>query len=322
MSINTSSGEFLSIISSSSNNQTSFAKSTSTNTQIQKLNERFQSLMKRNASPQPELQKLKEVTRFIGVDGKVISDAELSQRISRRIEGIYSADSVTVNTVPFTLAGVYEVVNGVRKEKVIDARKIEIKRTWCLYDMVPLGVFLPTLCKNDSVYRKTIQTSTIRDFLLDAKLTEGDIDEIFNDAKAVLSQTNDFTDCSEEDFSSFGAVIRKKHHLEAPLEFTQEDGTGHSEIYNNRLTTFLNKFNELFNVRLEEGKKQLHIAFWKSKSLTIYLPIQLYDPVEQRQLGAYIEAPKDAGFATRLAINLATILRSTKQEEYRLLEDQ
>jgi hypothetical protein len=48
---------------------------------------------------------------------------------------------------------------------------------------------------------------------------------------------------------------------------------------------FKSKYQEF----LMDGKEQFEAASYRNMSFTIKIPVDLYDPVEKRQLAAYIE---------------------------------
>jgi hypothetical protein len=256
-------------ISPSNFNYLQLSPSTPDHKKNQKLNQEFQSLKKEK---NVQLEKINEVTLWMKKDGegRILGDEELEENITQRIKGIYSSVKVRI----------------IKKEI-----KIEIKRSWCLYDLIPLGVFLPTLLNANSVFRKETQKSIIRDFLLNAKPTEGQLRELLRDIKpdAVIKAHL---------IEDFHAVAREKHRQDLPFEITEQDTIDKTRDYIDGLTEFLNQLNHL---SLKDGEEQLNIAYWKSKSFTITLP-------EQRQ-NARIE--ENAGCATSFAISFAKCLRRT-----------
>jgi hypothetical protein len=179
-------------------------------------------------------------TRYCDQNGKIIEKEELEKKIIDRVKGIYSAESVTVNDVYYTFGGERELHNDVWRDKKRPAREIIIKRSWSPLDLqsVLFVPFASSLCKSDSKYRKTIQTDSIRNFLLDASISDQEEDLLKND-----------------------------------------------------------------------GKNQLECAYLQCKSIKIYLPIDLYDPIEGRQLSAYIEPPENSICLTRLQIFFGSVLR-------------
>ncbi len=346
-------------------------------------------LLRQSSSPTVEVsQGHNSVSRF-NLRGEILSCAELTNEIKKRVEGVYSVDSVTVNDVYMSLGGTIDPMTN--RARSVLAREIKIIRTWCFYDLVPLGVFLPTLVNTNSIYRKTLETSLLGDYLLNAKPTESDIDPIFRNTEAEVATNpkhrvairefimkkyhddSEFTVTPEEleshsrEFNSQYALflqkfrslyegfraqkrtqlenakptesdidlifrntevevttnpihiaairgfIMKKYHDDSEFTVTPEELESHSREFNSQLALFLQRFRSLYEKYLAQGRIQLEIAYAKSKSITIKIPVELYDPVERRQLAAYIEAPEDSGFATKLAISIAVSLRSGKR---------
>jgi len=261
-------------------------------------------LLRQSSSPTVEVsQGHNSVSRF-NLRGEILSCAELTNEIKKRVEGVYSVDSVTVNDVYMSLGGTIDPMTN--RARSVLAREIKIIRTWCFYDLVPLGVFLPTLVNTNSIYRKTLETSLLGDYLLNAKPTESDIDPIFRNTEAEVA-TNPKHRVAIREF------IMKKYHDDSEFTVTPEELESHSREFNSQLALFLQRFRSLYEKYLAQGRIQLEIAYAKSKSITIKIPVELYDPVERRQLAAYIEAPEDSGFATKLAISIAVSLRSGKR---------
>lgn len=84
--------------------------------------------------------------------------------------------------------------------------------------------------------------------------------------------------------------------------------------------TFLLEFNNRYQKFLIEGRTHLQIAFAKSKSITIRIPVELIDS-DGRQLGAYFDEPENSGFATRFAISFAILINSGKPKNYQVVPD-
>ncbi len=250
----------------------------------------------------------KLVTRF-SQDGRTLGAAELTQKVIERVSGVYSADSVVVNDVYMLLPGTWDPQT--KRERSVSAREIKVIRNFCWYDAVPGGVFFPTLLNVNSIYRKTIDASSIRDYLLNAKPNEDDVNLIFINTEEVVKvkyeTISQQTDAIKE-------LVQKKYDEDADFTITANDVQGFGANQTAMINAFFEEFKKQYQESLDKGRTQLEIAFAKSKSLTIKIPTELYDHEEGRQLGAYIEAPVDSGIATKLAISFATLLRSGKKK--------
>jgi hypothetical protein len=264
-------------------------------------------LLREGFPESPKRRDSRLVTRY-SLNGKTLSGADLTQKVIAKVTGVYSADSVTVNDTYMFLPGTWDPIT--KREKSVEAREIKITRNFCVYDLVPGGVFFPTLCKLDSVYRKTIDTSLIKDYILNAKPNENDIDLIFrNTEEGIIAQFP----AAADNIDALKALILKKYSDDADFILTAQDAATFSADLKPIFSAFILEFEKRYQEFLDRGRDQLVTAFHKSKSLTIRIPAELYDPVEKRQFGAYIEAPQNSGFATSFAISFATLLRSGKK---------
>lgn len=232
---------------------------------------------------------IKQKTEYVDNHGNLLSDADINRKITEKIRGIYSVDSVTVNKTNFEFGGSLE-------KKV--ARKIQIIRTWCLYDLVPLGVFLPTLFDKNSVYHKPINTNSIQDFILGAKPKKYEIDVI-----TTKLQTS-FSEFSLAELRQMKELTEFKYENDEPYEISSTDRAQPANFIT-KFERYIEEFKNEYAVITLEGRNHLLTAFWKSKSLTIYIPEEIQD----NNLEAYIEVPKDSG-VTPIAISMAISLRS------------
>jgi hypothetical protein len=245
------------------------------------------------------------VTRYSDAGGRTWTSTQISNEIVNRVSRIYAADAVTVNDTYMILPGTWDA--STQRPRSVPCREINIKRTFCMYDLVPFGVFFPTLTNLDSIYRKTIEGTLIRDYVLNAKPNENDVDQIFRNALTTVKNTHPTVDDHNEILKQ---LIKRKYDEDVDFNLIEEDREGFSRELDPIFEDFLIEFAKRYQEFLMQGRDHLAIAFAKSKSLTLQLPNELYDPIEKRQLGAYIEAPKDSGFATKFAINSAIFLRS------------
>jgi ubiquitin C-terminal hydrolase len=250
-------------------------------------------------------------TSYIDANGKVIEKKELEKKIIDKIRGIYSADSITVNDVLYSFGGETEIINGVRREKKREARQIIIQRTWGLIDLKAAALipFFSSLFKTNSGYRKEIQSETIRNFLLDAKISDRkeDLDLIFNSTKEIMVKAN--RNIRDSDLEEFRKIAEQMYKEKDEIKITNDYEKGKDPLFISNLKLFAKHYTQQYNLLLDSGKNQLEYAYMQCKSIKMYLPTDLFDPDDGRQLSAYIEPPENSICMTRLQIFLGAGLR-------------
>lgn len=155
-------------------------------------------------------------TRF-NVNGQMIDSRRLSSAIIERVKGVYSTDAVTVNDTYMYLPGTYDP--NTKLERSVPAREIKIKRNWYWRDVVPLAVFLPAL-NSDSIYRKTIETSLVGNYILNAKPNESDVSQIFQHTMSAMHSAHPGV---KNHIPIIKGLIIKKYQNDTPFTLTDRE---------------------------------------------------------------------------------------------------
>jgi hypothetical protein len=250
----------------------------------------------------------KYVTTLLNPDGTVVEEETMAEMIKKGVQKIktsnskykriFSLDSITVSTGEFTFGG----------HKVATmARRIELKRKWCLYDLIPFGVLLPTLFSSKSVYRKGIVGNSISNVILQAKPVKTKIEELIEFTKDEISRqdvNNMLKKDFQEDLEECAAIIISKYNRDQ-LDFIidPDDKRGKSPAFVSRLTKFTAAFKARYDSNLNKGIENLRIAFWQDRNVIIYIPIDSDGKIPDRQT-AYLETQFNIGL-TALVIKVS-----------------
>jgi exonuclease VII large subunit len=194
----------------------------------------------------------KSIVGLIDNEGNLIDDSQLTQRIINNVKEIY--DSVSVSSIDY----IYGNTN-----KAIASRKIELKRTWCWMDSIPLISFASVLLKPDSIYRKTLNEQLICKFILEAELV------IDSKLKESIFET------TLKEMKNKNITVKSEHKQIAEKFITDKDWSFQSSSEDKNLISFLQEYKKEYELVCGNGKESIKAAYWQSKSITIYVPNEI-----------------------------------------------
>lgn len=226
----------------------------------------------------------RNTTTYIQVNGELISEVDFRKKILEKTKGIY--DSIYVEQRDYKFAGQTEAV---------PTRVITLQRTICWFDLVPAVAFFSSLFKKDSVYTKGVDLNLIADYVLDSSKTTTDeiLSKIYdNTLQAMGSQFKVFDNCKALAESKMSNLDFSIVSGDVPL------GTNPLDV-----KQFLTKYEEVYYEACGNPKKELWVAFWKSKSIVIYIP-------NECSTLSYIDV-QPSGFVTSAHISLGKFLGQT-----------
>jgi hypothetical protein len=220
----------------------------------------------------------KRIIGLIDEKGNLIDDNTFSQKITTKVKGIY--DEVYVTQIDHTYAGEIEAT---------PSRKIELKRSWCFMDTVPLVTFMSTLLKKNSIYRETVNNNVILQYVLDGEI-------IINN-----EQRKTIYEMAEEATKNNKMTVQEQYREIAEDFITNKDLSFTLKSEDKSLIYFLSQYKKEYEVLFGNGDKSLRATFWQSKSIIIIVP-------NENSHLSHIEL-KVNGVINPLAIKLGRFLR-------------